>query len=212
MDGPSAPVVFENAVIFTASSSYRRVGISFAHEGYSKVHWLRKFLIPRDNAEVAAAGNVNIDPYTDTGILFHVQAIPDGMKEMDYRMIIDGLWTVDPLNPQGFTGTGGLLQSRVSLPPISRPNFIFDARSGFRVSYAAPPGEYITLAGSFNGWDPFMYQMKETSPGLYTFTLSLPPGIYEYVFLHRGERLVDPRNPFIVYARDGKAASQAHIR
>ena len=212
LGGPGAPIIFEDVVIFTASSSYRRVGISFAHEGFSKVHWYKKLLIPRDSGEIAAAGKKGIDPFVDTGILFHVQTIPEGMRNMDYRMIIDGLWTADPLNPQGVTGSGGLLQSRVSVPPISRPNFIFDFALGLSVSYTAPPGEFITLAGSFNGWDPFMYQMKEASPGFYTFTLPLSPGTYEYVFIHRGERFLDPRNPYVVYSRDGKTASQAQVR
>ena len=212
LNGPGAPVIYENAVIFTAPSSYRRVGISFAHEGFSRVHWFRKLVVPRDPAEIAAARNRKIDPYVETGILFHAQDIPDGMRDMDYRMIIDGLWTVDPQNPLGVTGAGGLLQSRVSLPPRSRPVTTFDSVSGLRVSYTAPPGEYITIAGSFNGWDPFMYEMRETSPGSYSFTLALPPGNYQYVFYHRGERLLDPYNPYIVYTKEGKTASEAIIR
>jgi len=214
LNGPGAPIIYEDTVIFTASSSYRRVGISFAHEGFSKVHWLKKFVILGE-VEITSS-NRNVDPYVDTGILFHVQAIPNGMEHMDYRMIIDGLWTADPLNTKSVIGSGGLLQSRVSVPPRSRPTFTFDLASGFTVSYTAPPGEFITLAGSFNGWDPFMYQMKETKRGLdsslYSLTLPLPAGTYEYVFIHRGERFIDPLNPFIVYTRDGKSASQAQVR
>jgi hypothetical protein len=212
LNGPGAPVIYENAVIFTAPSSHRRVGISFAHEGFSKVYWLRKLVIPKDPSELALVKNTNADPYQDSGLLFHVQDIPDGIREMDYRLIIDGLWTADPLNPKGVMGSGGLLQSRVSLPPRSRPVTTYDSASGLRISYNASPGEFITIAGSFNGWDPFMYEMRETSPGSYTFTLALPPGTYHYVFFYRGQRLLDPHNPNIAYTKDGKIASEAIIR
>jgi hypothetical protein len=214
LPGPGAPRIYEDAVIFTASSSYRRVGIAFAHEGFSTVHWLQKLLIPRDPAEIAAQGrNRNIDPYTDTGILFHVEIIPDAMRNMDYRMIIDGLWTVDPMNPNGVAGSGGVYQSRVSLP--ARPSMPSTADSPpgqLRFSFPAASGEIITVAGTFNNWDPFMYELRETSEGLYTLTLNLPPGTYQYVFFYRGERILDPNNSARVYTREGKIVSQVQVR
>jgi hypothetical protein len=48
MSGPGAPVLFENEVIFTASSRSRRVGIAFAHEGFSRVHWFKKLMTTTD--------------------------------------------------------------------------------------------------------------------------------------------------------------------
>jgi hypothetical protein len=52
-----------------------------------------------------------------------------------------------------------------------------------------------------------MYEMKETAKGVYTLTLSLAPGTYQYVFFCKGQRIVDSLNPRRTYARDGKAAS-----
>jgi hypothetical protein len=214
LPGPGAPEIYEDAVIFTASSSYRRVGIAFAHESFSQVHWLQKLLIPKDPAEVAAnARNKNFDPYMDSGILFHVEVIPDDMRNMDYRMIIDGLWTVDPLNPNAAVGSGGLYHSRVTVPARPRPHSTPDSPPGqLRFNFAAPSGEIITVAGTFNNWDPFMYELRETSEGLYTLTLPLPPGVYQYVFFYRGERFLDPYNTTIVYSREGKTVSQVQVR
>jgi hypothetical protein len=214
LPGPCAPQIFDDAVIFTASSAYSRVGIAFAHEGFSKVHWLQKLLVQKDPAEIAAnARNKNFDPYMDSGILFHVEVIPDGMRNMDYRMIIDGLWTVDPLNPNAAAGSGGLYHSRVSVPARPRPHSTPDSPPGQLLFYfTAPPGEVITVAGTFNNWDPFMYEMRETSEGLYTLTLPLPPGLYQYIFFYRGERYLDPHNAAMVFSREGKAVSQAQVR
>jgi hypothetical protein len=210
---PGAPEIYEDAVIFTAPSSYRRVGISFAFEGYSKIHWYRKLLIPQDPAVIASAGKKQIvDPNKDSGIMFHVQIVPEGIKNLDYRMIIDGLWTPDPLNPLGVTGGSGLTQSRVSIP--ARPPQVpaREIPGSLTLSYNAPAGETVTVAGSFNNWDPFMYEMKEAGPGFYSLTLPLPPGTYQYVFFHRGERILDPYNPAKVYTREGKTASQAAVK
>ena len=210
---PVSPVIFEDAVIFTASSSFRRVGISFAYEGFSRVHWLQRLLIPRDPAEIAAESkNRNVELYEDSGILFHVEVIPDGIQNLDYRMVIDGLWTTDPVNPNSVSAQGGIAHSRVLLPSRVRPPSTFDGPSGsLSFSFIAPPGEIITVGGSFNNWDPFMYEMRETGRGLYTLNLNLPPGTYQYVFFYRGERYLDPNNPNEVYTRDGKAVSQAVI-
>jgi len=208
--GPAAPVVYDDAVIFTAPSSWRRVGISFAYEDFSRVYWLKQLLYPRDPAEIT--GRRNVSPYQDSGMLFHVQIIPENIGDLDYRMVIDGLWTTDPMNPVTVAGTGGIYNSRVSMPARLRAP-LPDASPGLlSFTFYAPPGEKITVGGNFNNWDPFMYEMKETGNGIYSLYLALPPGTYQYVFFHRGERHLDPVNPDRIYTKDGKPASQAQIR
>ena len=210
---PRRPEIFENGVLFTASSSYRRVGISFAHEDYARVHWFRPLMLPRDSADFPTdrrAGR-GFEPYIDSGIKFHVEPIPGDIRNMDYRLIIDGLWTTDPLNPNSVTGPSGVVKSRVNLP--ERFGAPIDAvRPGtFRFSYRAAPGETITVAGSFNNWDPFMYVLRETSPGFYTLTLPLPIGTFQYVFFHRGEQIPDPENPRRLFSREGSVVSVAIV-
>lgn len=213
LPGPVAPEIYEDSVLFTAPSSYRRVGIAFAFEGYGTVYWFRKLLIPRDPAEIAAEGKKkNVELNRDSGLLFHVQAIPEGIKNLDYRMIIDGLWTQDPLNPLGVTGSSGLRQSRIVLPDMPRLLPARETPGILNLSYTAPPGETVTVAGNFNHWDPFMYEMEETSPGFYSLSLPLPPGTYQYVFFHRGERIPDPHNRDKVYSPEGNIASRTVVK
>jgi hypothetical protein len=57
-----------------------------------------------------------------------------------------------------------------------------------------------------------MYELKENPPGYYTLTISLPPGRYQYVFFHRGERRLDPYNFSRVYTKEGKSASEIVIQ
>jgi hypothetical protein len=219
---PGTPEIFQDSVLFTAPSSYRRVGISFAHDGYSKVYWLKQLMLPRDSADFTAKGKVQrkVDQTFDSGVMFHLEQIPENIKNMDYRMIIDGLWTTDPLNPLKVSGSSGIVESRVPLP-VTSPGLSGTYRNStlgypestlaYRFSFNASPGETVTVGGSFNNWDPFMYELKEVSPGFYTLQLPLPPGTYEYVFFYRGEQVPDPANFRRLYTREGAIASEAVV-
>ena len=216
ISAPGEPAIYEDSVVFTAPSSFSRVGISFAHEGYARVYWFKQLLLPKDRAELTAMGKnqKKANPNTDSGIMFHVQPIPKNVKDLDYRMIIGGLWTTDPLNSLTVTGSSGIAESRVTLPP---PNTIksmaFDVLPGtYRFLYQGPPEETITVGGSFNNWDPFMYVLRETSPGFYTLILSLPPGTYQYVFFCRGEQIPDLANAKSLYTREGRIVSEVVVQ
>jgi hypothetical protein len=46
----------------------------------------------------------------------------------------------------------------------------------------APEAASVRLAGSFTGWQP-QHEMHEATPGVWTLTLSLPPGVHDYSFV-----------------------------
>jgi hypothetical protein len=206
---PGKPEIFEDCVLFTASSSLHRVGISFAHENYSVVHWFQRLMVPRDPAELLV--NSRIDPYKDSGIMFHVENIPADLKNMDYRLIIDGLWTTDPTNPLRVYGPSGVAESRFPLPERHITAVVQSTPGVYQFSYSAPSGETITVGGSFNNWDPFMYELRETIRGFYTLSLPLPPGDFQYTFFYRGEQIPDPANIRKLYTRDGRIVSEATV-
>ena len=210
---PGRPEIFEDSVLFTAPSSYKRVGISFAHDNYTKVHWFQRLMVPKDPADLLVNGKVNakIDPYEDSGILFHFEPIPVDLKNMDYRLIIDGLWTTDPTNPNRVYGPSGIAASRFPLPERHITSVVQTTPGVYVFSYHAPSGETITVGGSFNNWDPFMYELRETIKGFYTLSLSLPPGNFQYVFFHRGEQIPDPANTRRLFSRDGRIVSEATV-
>ena len=214
MPAPEGPSVFENGVVFTASSSHQRVGISFAHEGFAKVHWFQQLMVPRDHAELVTEGGRRsrrtVDPYMDSGIMFHVERIPPGIRYLDYRLVIGGLWTVDPLNPVTVTSPAGIALSRLRLPAEAQVAAAMPPGI-FQFNFRAAPGETVTVAGSFNNWDPFMYELREVSPGFYTLSLPLAPGRFQYVFFHRGEPIPDPSNARRLYSRDGRVVSEAFV-
>ncbi|MDR1867629.1 MAG: glycogen-binding domain-containing protein [Treponema sp.] len=204
------PELYEDVVIFTAPSRYRHVGIAFAHEGFSSVHWFKKMVTLETDPELIKKGNT----YIELDVLVYIWTVPEDIQEVEYRLVLDGLWTVDPLNPlKRLDRSTGLVYSVFPVPVVRHPSFPFEAPVGkLQFSYQAAPGETITVAGSFNNWDPFMYQLKEINPGHYYLDLPLPPGSYQYVFVYQGKQIIDPNNPTVKYDRTGRAASEATVR
>ncbi len=57
----------------------------------------------------------------------------------------------------------------------------------------------VSVAGSFNGWNARSLPMKREG-GVWTTTLVLPPGSYEYMFVENGKRWVT--DPLATHTRD----------
>jgi len=208
---PASPIVHGDYVVFTADSSLRRVGVAFAHENFANIYWFRLLMRSLDPLTAPIRpGQEAPDSYGDSGIKFHVYEVPENLKELEYRFVINGLWTVDPNNNQMRRDpVSGLTMSVVHMRERHiKPNPLNGLPEGLIFTYNGPPGEIITIGGTFNSWDPFMYELKEGPAGVYKILLPLPSGTYQYVFFFRGQRYVDPENPRRIYARDGSAASE----
>jgi len=214
LTSPTAPIIHENYVVFTANSNVRRIGVSFSHENFKKIYWYRQLLIHQYGLEpIILPGEKEPSPYRDSGIQFYVHTVPADVRDLEYRLIINGLWTVDPVNPQNKRDpVTGLTLSVLKMPQRQiKHSPLNGLPEGLSFSFKGPPGETVTVAGTFNNWDPFMYELREYPAGIYSITIPLPPGTYQYVFYHRGERYEDPYNPQRVYSKDGKIASEIVI-
>jgi 1,4-alpha-glucan branching enzyme len=58
----------------------------------------------------------------------------------------------------------------------------------------APEATQVSLVGDFNGWDPARHKMKQAAEGLWTRTVSLSPGSYQYRFVVDSQWWNDPAN------------------
>ena len=65
------------------------------------------------------------------------------------------------------------------------------AKKAVAFTLRAEPGKKVFLAGTFNGWDPAAKQMTEKK-GVYSTSLRLEPGKYEYKFVVDGTWCADP--------------------
>lgn len=65
-----------------------------------------------------------------------------------------------------------------------------------RFSLEAAPGSQVSVAGTFNNWDPMANPMQDNpKSGVYRTALRIPPGRYEYKFVVNGEWRTDPNCP-----------------
>jgi hypothetical protein len=180
LDHPIPPTVREETLILTMGGVHRFVGAAFAHEGFATIHPFKR---------------------NEHGIFLLTMEVPlEFASPLAYRLIVDGAWMADPANSRGTTiGEWGLPVSLVDLPWRSseEPGFYHvlgeDGKTA-RFLFKAPPGEFVTVAGSFNNWDPFTHALAETRPGEYRLDLPLPAGINLYCFVWRGSMIPDPLN------------------
>ena len=79
----------------------------------------------------------------------------------------------------------------VPAPVAKAPAEPKKARSVF--TFRGDPGSVVYLAGSFNSWDPQGLRMTDKDGnGLYSVSVTLAPGIYEYKFVINGVWTLDP--------------------
>jgi hypothetical protein len=64
-----------------------------------------------------------------------------------------------------------------------------------RFQLIAPNADLVSLTGSFNDWASDTYQMSKEDGGIWSITLPLPLGEYQYQFVVDGDRRIpDPRS------------------
>ncbi len=193
----SEPKIVDKYIVFTANNTSRHVAVAFEHEKYAILHSFRRLVPDKE------AGSVLLEP-----VLFYIMEIPEKMTKLRYRLNFDGLWTQDPLNQnEEFDFDNRMTVSTITFPPRRdiRTRIIDDRHVNF--VYVGNPHLRISVAGSFNDWDPFMYFLEETSDGIYELTLPLPRGTHTYSYFLGTEMKVDVTNHERAYGSDGKVVS-----
>ena len=213
------PAFQGNALVLTYQPSpprpVRYVAARFEHEGFGRLHvFYRKeaYSDPtmRWDAEARRWTSVSIrSPDRDVFYLV-VSDLPESGR-IAYRIVVDGLWMLDPLNAaRDVDPVTGLPVSVVRAPargprPSASPVFMPDGR--VQLNYVGTPGSHVAVLGDFNGWDPYMHRLAESSPGRFFAELRVPPGEQRYVFLVDGARREDPLNASWSLDGDGRRVS-----
>jgi len=70
-------------------------------------------------------------------------------------------------------------------------------------SLTAPRAKDVCLTGTFNNWDINKHHMKKSNDGVWTKTVVIPPGTYEYKYLVGDEWSHDTANKHITYNEHG---------
>lgn len=152
------------------------VEIAFAHEDFSRLYAFER---------------------NENDVYVFLYDVPRELDEVRYRLVVDGIWTTDPRNPDRVVDRWGVDLSRTAVPRVERtatraPITHPDGTVEFVVT--APEGASVAVVGSFNGWDPFMTPLREVEPGRFSRRLRLGSGEHLYYYVVDGLRIPDPRN------------------
>lgn len=194
--GVCPPLLSNEYILFTAENTARTVGIAFDFENFNKIH---AFSLRR---------TYDYEGEETNSWYFYVLKVPPKTRQISYKLIIDGLWTIDPTNPNTrYDSENGVEFSCIDIPQIQK-NATEETQEGFtKFVCTSEPGKTIRLGGTFTNWDSWIYEMQETSPGKYELCLPLPPGTYYYAYYNGLTRFIDPTNPAKAYTPDGKTVS-----
>lgn len=199
IDKPCAPYVQDGYLIFTADKSARFVGIAFDYENFRIIHPFQRL------------SHYETDGQPIDSVLFYITKYPKELEQISYKLIIDGLWTTDPLNSR--SSFDKKTNSMLSVLEVEKPEPVTEKTAGgnVRFVYYGESGLSIRLGGTFNNWDSYMYELTEVSPGIYQIELPLPPGVYYYNFYNGINAMIDMRNSERAYTEDGRTASILYV-
>ncbi|MFP4484312.1 MAG: hypothetical protein ACLFO1_05615 [Spirochaetaceae bacterium] len=200
---PQPPEIVDGQLLLTyRTDEYNRyVAAAFAHEDYRRIHEYQRVDRP------------------GTDMFFLLVPLPEDTRELRYRIVVDGLWQVDPFNPRTARDSRGRSVSVFEVPPQPaerasspiimedrRVEFVFDTEVLERRRLETIDGKLLDIrdresppvyvAGSFNNFDPFMYRLRPRSGSSseLSFTTHLPRGTHYYYFVVDGLRVLDPLN------------------
>ncbi|MBQ0162501.1 MAG: glycogen-binding domain-containing protein [Treponema sp.] len=191
----TSPYQVDDYIVFTQQDSVRHVGITFNFEDYKEIHsFMRKTMTDED-------GNV-------TGsILFYILEIPRDTEFIDYRLIVDGIWTTDSTNYESYYNPyTGIEVSTLNV----KNNHKYETKkseNGVHFIYQGEEGQKIRIGGTFTAWDSSIYELTETKPGYYEITIPLPSGTYYYAFYNGTKSFPDTTNPDRAWSGEGRECS-----
>jgi len=197
---PTAPIVTEEYIIFTAAPENRFVGIAFDFENYQVIHPFQ--VLSKTDEE----GN------SKRNHLFYCYKRQHKYTTLKYRLVIDGLWATDPLNPnKEYDENVNLYFSTVNNLGQMYINTEIKNNNTVHFVYKGKTGQTINLSGNFCNWDPWIYELQETSPGLYELELPLPKGKYLYSYYIGLTPVLDNTNSNKMYTKDGRVANVIEV-
>lgn len=196
IEKPTKPVITDDYIIFTADTNNRFVGIAFDFENYQIIHPFRVMTRKDEEGKISKS------------YLFYCYEIQHNISQIKYRLVFDGLWATDPLNPnKEYDDDMNLYFSKIE--NVGKIEFATNKSKDDIVHfvYKGKSGEKVRLSGTFTNWDPWIYELKETSPGFYELDLPLTTGTYYYNYIIGMTSYLDSSNPQKAYTKDGRSAS-----
>lgn len=150
----------------------RYIGISFAHEDFRKIHLFSR---------------------QDEGVFYYLYKVTGELKELNYRMVVDGVWRADDTHEDRYSDPYGHQISRFELNTSVvaediRPQILDNGEVLFR--YRGSRGSKVFLNSDIGSWDPFLFRMTEVRPGFFETRVRMTEGQHYYYFIENGRKML----------------------
>ena len=136
------------------------------------------------------------------GVWYYLITNPVKKKEIQYKFVVDGIWTSDPKNPlRAYDGNGSYLSVIESFTVPEGRHVSYRLIDGSTVEFRTwnPTARMISLVGDFNHWNPENDLLRRGTDGIWRLRKRLSKGDYRYKFIIDGRWQPDYYN--------GKSAS-----
>jgi 1,4-alpha-glucan branching enzyme len=121
--------------------------------------------------------------------------VPLAPGKYRFKYVVDGgaRWEKDRRLPS--TPDDNSLIEVASTAPVSTTGVLTAAGSVPTFSYRDGTAKNVSVAGDFNQWNATANPMQKDSSGVWTASIPLKPGKYQYKFIVDNNWKQDPRNP-----------------
>lgn len=112
-----------------------------------------------------------------------------------YKILVDGIWQQDPYNPHWEFNRHGEKVSILTVPRklLTYPNNpIKIGPNRYKFWFKAPDAQRVSIAGSFNHYNPWEGIMKKDRNNIWTIEIQVFPGTHYYCFVADGVWKTDP--------------------
>lgn len=128
-----------------------------------------------------------------------------------YKLIINGIWQPDPVNPNKEYDKSGDMLSFFTIPSkmivYSKSNPEKIGPHSYRFIYRNPEARSVRLTGSFNNFDIYSAEMKKDKNGVWVIAMQIFPGKQLYNFIVDGRWIIDPNRISVTENRFGRRFS-----
>jgi 1,4-alpha-glucan branching enzyme len=183
-----------------AASGKSAVTFSYSSTSAKSVHIAGEFNKWLDNVDGKITGHNEWAMQNDGAGNWKLAAqLPPGRYKFKYVIDNGARWEQDPTVPASTDGNSIIeVKATAGQPAATAPTAVAAPGQGgvaTTFTYADPTAKAVSVAGEFNRWSVNANPMQKDDSGIWTTSVQLKSGRYQYKFVVDGNWKEDPTNP-----------------
>jgi 1,4-alpha-glucan branching enzyme len=196
---PTAPASSAATGDATVPAGNRKISVTFGYtDSKAKtVHVAGEFNNWLDNDQGHVTGHGDWAMQNDgAGNWKLTTSLPPGRYKFKYAVDGGEHWEQDPSKPASPDGNS-IIEAKASdtqAAPVLAGSAPAQGAAGGTFTYVDPTAKVVFVAGEFNNWSTSANPLQKDASGIWTASVPLKPGRYQYKFVVDGDWRLDPAN------------------